>query len=106
MKRSYLVLPFCCAASLAQAAEPPVQQYRYGLPLDIARVISIETPYDPYVCRIVDARMTYRRRNQGRHLSQTIRRLSPEDLMRSLPVPTGTWGTGVDGTPSLPCRLH
>ncbi|TBV96382.1 DUF2790 domain-containing protein [Azotobacter chroococcum] len=59
MKRSYLVLPFCCAASLAQAAEPPVQQYRYGLPLDIARVISIETPYDPYVCRIVDARMTY-----------------------------------------------
>ncbi|MFB8830834.1 DUF2790 domain-containing protein [Azotobacter sp. CWF10] len=28
-------------------------------PLDIARVISIETPYDPYVCRIVDARMTY-----------------------------------------------
>ncbi|MFD1692085.1 DUF2790 domain-containing protein [Azotobacter chroococcum] len=60
MKRSYLVLPFCCAASLAQAAEPPVQQYRYGLPLDIARVISIETPYDPYVCRIVDARMTYR----------------------------------------------
>ncbi|GAB3387792.1 DUF2790 domain-containing protein [Azotobacter armeniacus] len=59
MKRSYLVLPFLCVASFSQAAEPPVQQYRYGLPLDIAKVISIEAPYAPYVCEIIDAKMTY-----------------------------------------------
>lgn len=59
MKRSYLLLPFLCVAAVSQAAEPPVQQYRYGLPLDIAKVISIEAPYDPYVCEVIDAQMTY-----------------------------------------------
>ncbi|MFC0708426.1 DUF2790 domain-containing protein [Azorhizophilus paspali] len=59
MKLSYLVLPFCCVTSLTLAAEPPVQQYHYGLPLDIAKVISIDAPYDPYVCKVIDAKMTY-----------------------------------------------
>ncbi|MDV7212457.1 DUF2790 domain-containing protein [Azotobacter beijerinckii] len=59
MKRSYLLLPFFCVAAVSQADEPPVQQYHYGLPLDIAKVISIEAPYDPYVCEVIDAKMTY-----------------------------------------------
>lgn len=59
MKRSYLMLPLCCVTSFTPAAEPSVQQYRYGLSLDIAKVLSIEAPYDPYVCRIIDAKMTY-----------------------------------------------
>jgi len=60
MKLSYLLLPvFLLGATVGQAAEPPVQQYHYGLPLDIAKVISIEAPYDPYDCKVIDAKMTY-----------------------------------------------
>ncbi|TBW02168.1 DUF2790 domain-containing protein [Azotobacter chroococcum] len=81
MKLSYLVLPFCCAASLAQAAEPPVQ-YHYGLPLDIAKVISIDAPYDPYVCEIIDARMTYLD-SAGETRVVTYRKLSAGCLLKT-----------------------
>ncbi len=82
MKRSYLLLPFLCAASAGQAAEPAVQQYRYGLPLDIAKVISIDAPYDPYVCEVIDAKMTYLD-SAGKTRVVAYRKLSAGCLLKS-----------------------
>ncbi|MBF8160569.1 DUF2790 domain-containing protein [Ectopseudomonas hydrolytica] len=43
--------------AFAQSAD--ATQYRYGLDLDIAKVISIEVPNSPQ-CEVVTAKMTYR----------------------------------------------
>lgn len=57
MKVRFVLLSLIAIASSAIAAEPPMQHYVYGMPLDIDRVISIEEPAD--ICGVVTARMTY-----------------------------------------------
>lgn len=60
MKTPHILLPLLACSSLALAAEPPVEQYAYGMPLDIARVVDISEPYVLYgTCRVVSAQMTY-----------------------------------------------
>lgn len=61
MKLSYLLpLSLCGLAFAAQAAETPeVEAYRYGTHLDVARVIAIDDPQDPFVCEVITAKMVY-----------------------------------------------
>lgn len=54
-----IALPLLLIAGLAQARDGDVQPYRYGSPLDIARVLRIDTPASPR-CEVVTAVMTYR----------------------------------------------
>lgn len=58
MRLIALAVSLCALSSLAQAAEPAVEKYRYNSDLDIARVISIKTPKSP-TCQLVTAVMTY-----------------------------------------------
>jgi hypothetical protein len=47
------------SASLGAFAQSTATPYRYGTPLDIAKVISIDVPASPQ-CEVVTAKMTYR----------------------------------------------
>lgn len=59
MKLSYLLLPLFFFTSISQAAETPAEPYEYGKDLDIAKVVSIEDPQDPFICEVITAKMTY-----------------------------------------------
>lgn len=61
MKRSYLLpLLLACSVPFTQAAETlEVEPYHYGQDLDIAKVIGIDDPQDPFVCEVITARMSY-----------------------------------------------
>jgi len=61
MKLSYLLpLSLCGLAFAAQATETPeMESYRYGMNLDIAKVIAIDDPQDPFVCEVITAKMVY-----------------------------------------------
>jgi len=62
------------AMTLADEAKPtsaeqiPVEQYRYGMHLDIAKVVS--STAIPDACNVVPARMTYEDSSGQRHILQ------------------------------------
>lgn len=57
MNCKYLLLPLTVCSALAMAGEPEAQNYVYGMPLDIDKVITISEP--AAVCGVVTAQMTY-----------------------------------------------
>ncbi len=54
MTRIACLFALSCAAALAHADEP--QHYHYGMPLDVAKVISQSLPHG---CEVGEARMVY-----------------------------------------------
>lgn len=60
MNIKYVLLTLAACSSIALAAEPPVEEYVYGMPLDIDRVVAITEPDELYApCRVVSAQMSY-----------------------------------------------
>jgi hypothetical protein len=60
MKLQYFLLPLAACSALALATEPAVEEYAYGMRLDIDKVVAITEPYELYApCRVVTAQMTY-----------------------------------------------
>lgn len=73
MRLFTLAVSLCAFSSLAQAADSSIEQYHYGTELDIARVISINTPKGP-TCQLVTAVMTYENATgERRKLAYTVR---------------------------------
>lgn len=58
MRYLAIAVSMFCLAGLAQAHDAQVEPYRYDMTLDIARVVSIETP-QLATCEPVTAIMTY-----------------------------------------------
>lgn len=58
MNAKYILLSLAAGSSLALAAEPPAENYAYGMALDIASIVSISEPQG--VCGVVPAVLTYR----------------------------------------------
>lgn len=64
---SACALPMAIVAALPAAAdELPVEHYSYSMPLDIARVVSMESI--PSVCKVVPLHMVYEDSKGQRHL--------------------------------------
>ena len=53
-------------AAIDTQVSMPVEQYRYGMNLDIARVVAVDAI--PAVCEVVPARMTYDDSDGKRHV--------------------------------------
>lgn len=43
----------------AHATQDGIPQYRYGMPLDVARVLDMREPASNHQCEVVNATMTY-----------------------------------------------
>ncbi|WP_271410340.1 DUF2790 domain-containing protein [Pseudomonas sp. Q1-7] len=56
--RTGLLLALLASGSVFAAKSADTVPYRYGMPLDIARVISIDEP-NPLTCETIQAKMTY-----------------------------------------------
>ncbi|MCK3863831.1 DUF2790 domain-containing protein [Pseudomonas sp. B329] len=52
----FLLIPPVSFADVSNPVPPP--NYAYGMPLDIARIVSLEEP-DSRTCKVVEAKMTY-----------------------------------------------
>lgn len=60
MNIKYILLPLVACSAVALAADPPVEEYVYGMRLDIDKVVAITEPDELYApCRVVSAQMTY-----------------------------------------------
>ncbi|MDH4582737.1 DUF2790 domain-containing protein [Pseudomonas sp. BN415] len=53
-----LLLAFLASGSVFAAKSAESVPYRYGMPLDVARVISIDEP-NSLICETIQAKMTY-----------------------------------------------
>ncbi|WP_052659154.1 DUF2790 domain-containing protein [Pseudomonas sp. LFM046] len=53
-----LLLAALAGGSAFAAESADAEPYRYGMPLDVARVISIDEP-NPLTCETIQAKMTY-----------------------------------------------
>lgn len=56
--RTGLLLALLASGSVFAAKSADAVPYSYGMPLDIARVISIDEPH-PLTCETIQAKMTY-----------------------------------------------
>ncbi|MDF5811275.1 DUF2790 domain-containing protein [Pseudomonas aeruginosa] len=94
MTRTLLATTLLAALALpafaAQAAAPvPTESYRYGMPLDVHKVVATQEQAST-TCEIVDARMDYlglRRQAAFAGLPQVRQRLQPGRLVRRRPEP-------------------
>ncbi|MFD2641629.1 DUF2790 domain-containing protein [Pseudomonas japonica] len=60
MKVRVMLLPVLLLSAAAQAAQTPTPvDYRYGMPLDIAKVLDLREPAGDQQCKVVQATMTY-----------------------------------------------
>lgn len=78
MKLRVMLLPLLLLSGAAQATQAPTPvDYRYGMPLDIAKVLDMREPATDYQCKVVVATMTYLD-SRGQEHALNYRKLSTE----------------------------
>ncbi|MEE1924614.1 DUF2790 domain-containing protein [Pseudomonas sp. 148P] len=76
MKLRVMLLPLLLLSAAAQATQAPVpMDYRYGMHLDVAKVLDLREPATDYQCKVVVATMTYLD-SKGQERALNYRKLS------------------------------